>query len=558
MDTSEFIVQLTSIVGRRNVLTGTDRTERYRKGFRTGEGDAEAAVIPTSLLQLWRVLHACVAANRIVIMQAANTGLTEGSTPSGSYDRNVIIITTLKLDGIHLIDGGRQIVSLAGGTLYKLERLLRPLGREPHSVLGSSCIGASIVGGICNNSGGALVHRGPAYTELSLYARLGADGHLELVNRLGINLGQTPEEILERLERGHFTEADIDRTTGAASDDGYEARVRDVDASSPARFNADPDHLHGASGCGGKLAVFAVRLDTFPVEKDVGIYYIGTNEPEKLTVLRRRVLTDFAEVPISGEYMHRDSFDVAHRYGKDVLLMIHWLGTDYLPRFFAAKRRLDATFRRWSLLPNNLTDRVMQVFSSLLPEALPKRMLEFRERYEHHLILEITGTTAETTETLLREIFGNSWFLCRSQEGKMAQLNRFVTAGAAIRCQSVSTNAAEDMITFDIALRRNDKVWVEWLPEEIDKNLAHKFYYGHFFCHVFHQDYIVKKGADLAALKKAMMKVLDDRGAEYPAEHNVGHLYEAKPALREHYVRCDPTNTFNPGIGKTSRQKGYV
>jgi len=557
MDTGEFIDHLKRIVGRRNVLTGTDRTERYRKGFRTGEGDAEAVVIPTSLPQLWKVLQACVAANRIVIMQAANTGLTEGSTPSGSYDRNVIIISTLKLDRIHLIDGGRQIVSHAGGTLYKLERLLRPVGREPHSVLGSSCIGASIVGGICNNSGGALVHRGPAYTELSLYAQLHADGRLELVNRLGINLGQTPEEILERLERGDINEADIDRTAGAASDHGYEARVRDVEAQSPARFNADPDHLHGASGCGGKLAVFAVRLDTFPVKEDVCIYYIGTNEPENLTVLRRRVLMEFAELPVSGEYMHRDSFDVAHRYGKDILLMIHWLGTDYLPRFFAAKRRFDATFSRWSFLPNNLTDRVMQVFSGLLPEALPRRMLEYRDRYEHHFILEMTRSTTEATETLLREIFSNSWFLCTPREGKMALLNRFVTAGAAIRCQTVNTNAAEDMITFDIALRRNDKDWVERLPEEIDKNLALKIYYGHFFCHVFHQDYIVKKGADPSILKRAMMKLLDTRGAEYPAEHNVGHLYEAKSALREHYQRCDPTNTFNPGIGKTSRQKGY-
>lgn len=558
METGELIVHLKSIVGRRNVLTGAGSTERYRKGFRTGEGEAEVVIVPATSLQLWRVLQACVAANRIVIMQAANTGLTGGSTPSGSYDRNVAIISTLKLDRIHLIDGGRQIVSLAGGTLYKLERLLDPLGRQPHSIIGSSCIGASIVGGICNNSGGALIRRGPAYTELSLYAQLRADGCLELVNRLGINLGKTPEEILDRLERGDFTDTDIDWSTGRASDDGYEARIRDVDTESPARFNADPAHLHGASGCGGKLAVFAVRLDTFPVERDVRIYYIGTTEPENFTALRRRILKEFAELPLSGEYMHRDCFDVAHRYGRDMLLMIHWLGTDYLPGFFALKRRMDAIFNKWPLLPDNLTDRVMQVFSRLLPEALPRRMLDYRERYEHHLILKMQGTTAEATEALLREIFGDSWFLCTPHEGKMAMLNRFVTAGASVRCQAVYPDAAEEMIAFDVALRRNDKDWVERLPEEIEKHLALKIYYGHFFCHVFHQDYIVKKGADPGILKRVMMKLLDSRGAEYPAEHNVGHLYEAKSALREHYMRCDPTNTFNPGIGKTSRQQWYT
>jgi len=42
------------------------------------------------------------------------------------------------------------------------------------------------------------------------------------------------------------------------------------------------------------------------------------------------------------------------------------------------------------------------------------------------------------------------------------------------------------------------------------------------------------------------------RGAQYPAEHNVGHLYYAKPALINHYMSLDPRNFFNPGLGRTS------
>ena len=64
----------------------------YRTGFRSGEGEAEAVVLPGTLLELWRVLQAFVVAGKIVIMKVANTGLTEGSTPSGSYDRDVVII----------------------------------------------------------------------------------------------------------------------------------------------------------------------------------------------------------------------------------------------------------------------------------------------------------------------------------------------------------------------------------------------------------------------------------------------------------------------------------
>ena len=184
----DLLNRLRSVVGKGYVLTGLRRTARFRKGFRSGEGEALAVVRPGTLLEQWQVLQACVAADKIVILQAANTGLTEGSTPNGTYDRGVILINTCRMDGILAIDGGRQIISFPGATLFALEKLLKPLGRQPHSVIGSSCIGASIIGGVCNNSGGSLVERGPSYTELSLFARIAADGRLELINHLGIDL----------------------------------------------------------------------------------------------------------------------------------------------------------------------------------------------------------------------------------------------------------------------------------------------------------------------------------------------------------------------------------
>jgi D-lactate dehydrogenase (quinone) len=74
---------------------------------------------------------------------------------------------------------------------------------------------------------------------------------------------------------------------------------------------------------------------------------------------------------------------------------------------------------------------------------------------------------------------------------------------------------------------------------------------------VLHQDYIVKKGVDIKALKKAMLELLDRRGAEYPAEHNVGHIYRARPALAEFYRKIDPSNSYNPGIGQMSKLRFY-
>ena len=551
--------QLRSLVGRRYVLTGEQQTRRFRKGHRTGEGRVLAVIQPGTLLEQWQVLRAAVAADCIVIMQAANTGLTGGSTPDGdNYDRDIVLISTRRLDGVQLINQGEQVVCLPGATLDRLERELAPLGREPHSVIGSSCIGASVLGGVCNNSGGALVRRGPAYTELALYAQVQADGTLTLVNHLGIELGDSPEEILTRLQRGDYQPDAVLNESARASDAGYAEHVRDVDADTPARFNADPSRLFEASGSAGKLCLFAVRLDTFVKEAST-VFYIGSNDPQDLTDLRRHLLTSLPSLPIAGEYIHRTAFDIGERYGKDTYLIIDRFGTARVPAAFAIKSRVDGFFERLGL--RGVSDRVIQAVMNLLPSHLPERMREYRNRFEHHLLLRVSNDTAAQAREHLSTFFAGrdsgDYFECDEDEGRRAFLHRFAVAGAAIRYREVHRREVEDTVALDIALRRNDRDWVETLPAELEKDMVHKLYYGHFFCHVFHQDYIVRKGVDPLAMEHRMWALLDERRAEYPAEHNVGHLYVAKPALAGFYKELDPTNSFNPGIGHTSRQRGW-
>ncbi len=552
----ELLANLKTIVGDSHVLTEASDTVRFRQGFRFGKGSAVAVVCPGSLLEQWRVVKACVAADMIIIMQAANTGLTGGSTPDGGYDREVVIISTLRMRTVQVIEQGRQVICFPGSTLDQLEKVLKPLGREPHSVIGSSCIGASVFGGVCNNSGGSLIRRGPAYTEMSLYAQLDAQGQLHLVNHLGVHLGDTPEQILGNLEAGRYSDADIQTDYGRGSDHGYAEHVRDVDADTPARFNADKQRLHEASGSAGKLAVFAVRLDTFAAEHDTAVFYIGTNHTQDLTQIRRHMLEHFSELPIAGEYMHRDAYDVAAKYGKDTFLMIHHLGTQRLPKMFALKSRVDNALSRFGWLRSHLSDRVLQWVARCFPDHLPKRMADYRQRYEHYLMLKVSGASAEPTQAYLSQLFDareGDFFRCTAEEGSKAFLHRFAAAGAAVRYRAIHDDAVEDIVALDIALARNDRDWFETLPEAIEQQLILKLYYGHFFCHVFHQDYIVRKGSDCLAVEHQMWALLDDRGAEYPAEHNVGHLYHAKAELKAFYQTLDPCNSFNPGIGKTSK-----
>ena len=555
---AELLTQLRQIVGANEVLTSPSATRRYRKGIRFGEGPALAVLRPGSLVEMWRSLNACSKAGKVVIVQAANTGLTGGSTPDGdAYDREIVIISTLRLAKIHLIKDGSQVVCLPGATLYQLEDALKPLGREPHSVIGSSCVGASVFGGVCNNSGGALIHRGPAFTQMTLYARIDESGNVDLVNHLGIKLGDDPESILRAVEAGGFAAGDIiDDPDRHCSDHDYQTYVRDIDADTPARFNADPKRLFESAGSAGKVMLLAVRLDTFPKNKNVVDFYIGTNDPDELTQIRRDILANFKNLPVQGEYLHRDAFTIAEKYGKDTFLAIQYLGTDRIPGMFALKGRFDAFCAKFPFLPNDLSDKLMQFGASLFPKHLPKRLYAYHEKYEHHLILKMSGEGVQEVRDYFARMFPSptgAYFECSKEEGDKAFLHRFAAAGAAIRYRAIHRKEVQDIVALDIALPRSERDWFERLPDEITGKLVHKIYYGHFFCQVFHQDYIVKRGFDTTEVEHAMWKILDTRGAEYPAEHNVGHLYHAKPALVDHYRTLDPTNSFNPGIGQTSK-----
>ncbi|MBB1492506.1 D-lactate dehydrogenase [Paracoccus sp. MC1854] len=547
-----FLDALRAVVGPRHVLTRPQDTERFRMGYRSGGGEAEAVVRPGTLLELWQVLQLCVKAGRIVIAQAANTGLTEGSTPKGTYDRPVVIVNTLRLSRIDTILDGAQVVCHAGATLYDLERRLDPLGRDPHSVIGSSCIGASVVGGVCNNSGGALVRRGPAYTELALFARLEADGKLRLINNLGLRLGNDPEAILRRLDAGEIRPGDVDPRAGAASDHGYAERIRDVDAETPGRFNADPGRLYEASGCAGRLAVFAVRLDSFPRPAAAEVLYVGTNDAAALATLRRRLLTELDPLPIVGEYIHREAWDMAARFGRDTRLFIEWFGTARMPVMFALKGWADARLRKIPLT-SDLSDRLLQFAGQLAPGRLPRRMRDFRNRFEHHLILRVEAPSDRAERILTETVGTDGWFRCTPAEGSKAMLHRFAVAGAAVRYEAMNRRRTGGLVALDVALRRNDRDWIKPVPPEWADKVAATLSYGHFLCHVFHLDYVLKKGADPTAFKKAMLAMLDAEGAEYPAEHNVGHLYHAKPQLAAFYEGLDPLARFNPGIGGTRR-----
>lgn len=556
------IPRLQQILSADQLLTSENDKAYYTKGFRVGHGQALAVAIPDSLLQLWEVLKACVASDKIILMQASNTGVTGGSTPDGNnYDRDVVIVSTRRIKGVQVIDNARQVIAFPGSTLTELEKALQPFHKEPHSVIGSSCIGASVIGGVCNNSGGSLIRRGPAFTEKSLFAQINDDGTLSLINHLGVFLGNTPEEMIARLESQNYTTGTEPDWQGKIWADDYAEVIRNVDADSPTRFNGNVQYLHDSAGSAGKVAVFAVRLSTFDRGDNTHTFYIGTNDEVELIDLRRYLLQNLQELPQQAEYIHRNAFDLTVRYSKHVYWAIDRLGPEALPSLMAKKARWDVRVKKAGFLPLNLVDKVLQGVNSLTPKRVAKRILEYRDRFEHHLMIKTESRYSAELQQLLMQFFSSKsgeFFACTEREEKDAFLVRFGVGGCTVSyCDYRGIDTNQRLMAFDVALRRNDTEWRMVLPEHLQAQVLEDSCCGHFFCFVNHQDYILKPGVDALAFKHQVLEYLDQRGAKYPAEHNVGHQYHASHEYEQHLRQLDPTNSYNPGIGKTSKNKHW-
>ena len=549
--------KIVNIVGKKNFLIKDKEKTPYITGWRAEAGECEFVVLPDTLLNMWTVLKLCIENNKYILMQAANTSLTGGSTPCGKYDKGLVIINTTKLKTIIPIKNGNQVLAFPGSTLYDLEKKVKPYNRAPHSEIGSSCIGASVVGGICNNSGGALIKRGPAYTELSLFASVNIEGKLELHNKLGIELGKSAEEILKNLDSRNFNEKNIKNSNFKASSTDYKSIIKDTNADTPARYNADKRRLYDASGCSGKLAVFAVRLDTFEKEKEERTIYYSTNNPKDLTLLRRKIINEIEELPIYAEYMHNNAYKVSKKYGKDAFYLIYYLGTSAMPFFYKTKSKLESFFKNSKFFSHKTLDLILNTFVSILPNQMPKVFDSLNKKFNHHLILKCDNEIFDDILRISKNIFStknnNNFLICSAKESKKLTLNRFVFAGASARCANISKNANPELLPLDVALKRNDDYWYHDISLDTKKDVLQTLTVGHFFCLVFHREYVIKKGINNNKVKEKLLSWFDQIGAKYPAEHNVGHVYEADDNLRKFYKKLDPSNIFNPGIGKTPK-----
>lgn len=582
---------LARIVGAENVIDGRVKSlasRSYLNGARLqGSGKALCIVTPRRLHQVIDCVEAIVDADCAVLPQGQNTGLTGGSVPHTQEENRPTVVLSLKhLDRLFPIDNGDRVVCLAGVGLASLQQFLNEYfpERESHSVLGSTFLNPTTAAGIAFGSGGTQCRKGPAYTERALYLKVSTnkwkENVVEVVDTLGV---KTFEE--KDMQEGRARKMDsvayridtwsryineglakdmrytIKGVKAAASDKDYVQRLCRHD-SEVSRWNADTrgPELNRSEG---KVIILATVHDTFPKPKKTKTFWLGFDSLETALAFRREVCLDNPkDIPISAEYMDRDSYDVIDRSGRVLAGTIKLVGTSSL-----VVRKL-WNIKTWiEGLPFSgaplIVDKFLHAVNPVIPSVLPKKVREIGLKMDHHVSMTVGDFGDGNMERILDRLQN---FASKHGEDKLAihecasptevsSLTAFRFAAApAFRTWCVGEGAQGFSVDYALPKKGGQE---PPLDETVAKPIK-RMRYSHFVCNVVHEDLAYGIDVDINKAKHELKDVVEKKfGGKLPAEHGHGTEYKAPPETQERWKKMDPLNALNPGIGGLSEKYKY-
>jgi FAD/FMN-containing dehydrogenase len=161
------IVELTELVGQRNVLTDAADMAPFLTDWRKRfTGRAEAVVLPGTTRETAAVVQTCSRHGVAIVTQGGNTGLCGGATPAP--EGCSIVLNTRRMNRIREVDLSNDTITVeAGCTLQAIRDAAHDAGRLfPLSLAaqGSCTIG----GNLATNAGGTQVLRYGNTRELTL------------------------------------------------------------------------------------------------------------------------------------------------------------------------------------------------------------------------------------------------------------------------------------------------------------------------------------------------------------------------------------------------------
>eukprot|EP00403_Amphidinium_massartii_P010432 CAMPEP_0178422988 /NCGR_PEP_ID=MMETSP0689_2-20121128/27459_1 /TAXON_ID=160604 /ORGANISM="Amphidinium massartii, Strain CS-259" /LENGTH=660 /DNA_ID=CAMNT_0020044573 /DNA_START=67 /DNA_END=2049 /DNA_ORIENTATION=- len=546
---------LTRIVGGGNVKKNVDLM-----GSRLGRGTAMLVVKPGTLEEAQKTLQACVDADVAIIPQGANTALTGASVPrNDASDRPTVVLNMRRLNKIIPIGEGEKVLCFAGTGIYDLQDVLKTkFGRDSHSVLGSIFLNPSTAAGVAFGSGGTQIRKGPAFTERALWCKVLPSGEVKLENTLGLKVSDA--EIFSFLEsKDQLSQADVDpKCTAPASFPNYPESLTKLDKE-PSRFNADTRGID-PNRSEGKVMILATIHDTWPIPTEEKRVWVSCKTWDLANRVKREVcISSPKTMARSCEYFNREIFEATDKGGRICIEMINLLGMRPIAYLWDIKRFIETLPVPFaSIFP----DKCMWWFNNLMPRPLPKTLDQMGQDYDHHLLIDFSEYSPGEVAALhkLLDNFVSSvpdgdvkYHMCEDASSKArANLFRFVMA---IAFRVYTTGKGMQGLSVDYAWPKNGKD----LPVLPDKYpIAKRCVYSHFGCNVYHEDFVFGPEVNVEEAKHAIKHAIEEQGGRLPAEHGHGTEYHAPPATQKRWMRMDPLNVMNPGVGGTPYSRKYA
>ena len=249
-----------------------------------------------------------------------------------------------------------------------------------------------------------------------------------------------------------------------------------------------------------------------------------------------------------------------------------------------------------------IPDQIQYLINNLLPPVVPKSVMELSKKYDHHILITVgnydddedddgsvgggSGTDAvKSFEDRLEKFRNNE----KNNNDKMMDVQeltsqsmkdgvnafRYIAAGA-FETYCVGTNLQGISVDYGLPKNRsaapiltslddNNNKGKESEKEEEGNRLSSqqqqpivRMRYSHFGCNVVHEDLAYEQGVDTHRAKMALKKIVDEEcGGRLPSEHGHGIEYVAPLPTKLRWMKMDPFNVMNPGVGGLSKQYKY-
>jgi len=586
---TNLVEKLRSIVGSNNVYAQGDSQQNvYLKGARLGQGTALAVCRPGTLQEAVDSLRAIVEADAIVIPQGANTGLTGGSVPRDDTNRTAVVLNMRRLNKIIKINETNaastatnkhnyQMLCHAGVGIHDLSMEAASIQRESHSILGSTFLNPSVAAGVSLGSGGSQMRKGPVFTERALWAKVTKDGQVQVYNTTGFD-APTEEELLEMIDSGNLastsSSSSSSSTTSASFSPGLSSDAKrycqslcTINDGKVSRCNADTRGIDPVRS-EGKVLILASVHETFPVPESTRNVWVSCNSLQTAQLFKQQVLLVApSDLPISCEYMNRDTMNVVDQGGRALCHTLLRFGIGpHFEKMWDLKINIES-IQMFSSFFSTLPDTFLSMINNVFPSILPQAMIELSGQYNHHMLIKVGDFGhdeiehfEERMQVFLNKYKGNDALPCvavhalNENEAKRVGVFRFAAA-PAFRTWCVGRQLQG--VSIDYSLPKNHTTLPSVNGSNKESDAVVRCRYSHFGCNVVHEDVAWKAGVDVEERKMKIKKLVEKEGGSLPAEHGHGTEYVAPTETRQRWMKMDPRNVLNPGVGGLSNRLFY-